>query len=371
MMYKRLMLLILALGLLLSGCGDKTPPETTPAPTTTAATTEATTPPTTTEATEPPTTQETEPPVLFRNPLTGVPQDGVTTQRPYSVVINNIEYAQPLHGIGQADMLFEIVAEGGGSITRMLALYSDPADVEKIGSVRSARTYFIDLSEAFDAILIHAGYSNYAGDMFVSTAWNHVNGLEGFAYSYFFRDQDRLNSGYAVEHTLFTTGQDILDVCREKGFTLEREAIDYGFTFLDDATPQGDPAGEITLSFYQGGKKTRMVYDQETGSYHGTQIWGKKERELRDANTDTLVDYENVLILNAKTTTDGYRVFAELVGSGTGYYACGGQIIPIQWTRSGEREPFAFTRTDGTPISLGVGRSYVGIIPSGSPVSYQ
>jgi hypothetical protein len=123
------------------------PTEATEIPTTEAPTT---VPPTTV----PPTT---EPAVLYRNPLTGEPLDAPLTNRPFAVVINNIRAAQPLHGIGEADMLFEIVAEGGGSITRCLALYGDPAGVEKIGSVRSARTYLINLARAYDAIFVHAG----------------------------------------------------------------------------------------------------------------------------------------------------------------------------------------------------------------------
>ena len=43
--------------------------------------------------------------------------------RPIAIMINNIENAIPQSGIGQADILYEFVVEGG--ITRMLAIYND------------------------------------------------------------------------------------------------------------------------------------------------------------------------------------------------------------------------------------------------------
>ena len=52
--------------------------------------------------------------------------------RPLAVMINNIENAIPQSGIGQADILYEFVVEGG--ITRMLAIYSDYSNLEKVGS---------------------------------------------------------------------------------------------------------------------------------------------------------------------------------------------------------------------------------------------
>jgi len=53
-------------------------------------------------------------------------------------VINNIENAIPQSGIGQADVLYEFVVEGG--ITRMLAIFNDYDNLEKVGSIRSCRT---------------------------------------------------------------------------------------------------------------------------------------------------------------------------------------------------------------------------------------
>ena len=88
-----------------AGAGD-TPPETT---------TEATT-----ETTTETTTVATDPPVLYRNPLNGEPMKQAYAGRPVAVVVNNLKQALPQQGISQADIIYEIEAEGG--ITRMMAL---------------------------------------------------------------------------------------------------------------------------------------------------------------------------------------------------------------------------------------------------------
>ena len=196
---KRLIAVMLLLCLVLTGCGGEEellPPETTLAPTTEA----------TTEATTEPTTEPTEPPVLYRNPLTGQPVDAPVTNRPVAVVINNIYDAQPLHGVGQADVLFEIVAEGGGPITRMLAVYTDVNGVPKIGSIRSARTYLLELAQSFNAFFVHAGGSEYAYKELRTSGYDH---LDGRVEAGFYRDKARQSSGYALEHTLFSDGERI------------------------------------------------------------------------------------------------------------------------------------------------------------------
>ena len=185
-MKKLLLLILVMMVFFLFGCADHTadPKETssnqtsasttepaTEAPSTEPATeataeTEApmTTEPTTEESTEPateaPTTVPTEPPVVYRHPLTGEVLDEPLTVRPTAIVINNIRYALPHHGTSQADIIFEIMAEGG--ITRMMGLFSSVEGVGEIGTVRSARDYYVSLALGHDAVYLHAGGSPQA-----------------------------------------------------------------------------------------------------------------------------------------------------------------------------------------------------------------
>jgi len=79
------------------------------------------------------------------NPLTGEVMDlGLAEQRPIAVVLNNISESLPHNGVSDADIIYEYPVEGG--LTRMLALYQDIAEVEMVGSIRSARHYSVQLA---------------------------------------------------------------------------------------------------------------------------------------------------------------------------------------------------------------------------------
>lgn len=375
---KRLLIFTLVLALLLCGCGKPAEPtETTSVPTTETAapTTEPTTAPTT-EPTTAPTTEPTTVPTTtelilpYQHPLTGVALAEPMENRPLAVVINNVSAAQPLYGIGYTDVLYEIITEGGGTITRMLGIFTDLENTPIIGPVRSARTYFIDLARAYSAPLIHCGGSEYALNELNSSRYPSID--ERFNGKYFYRDMERDAAGYAWEHTLFTTGEQLIQGTEAKGMTMTYEGgKDYGYSFIEELQLGGDPAEKLTLSFYEHGKKTVMTYDEASGGYTGQQIWKSKDGILSDTNTGEPAVFENVLVLFARTTTDGYRVFAELTGQGEGYFACNGTVVPITWHRDGLTDPFYYTLADGTVLPLSVGRTYVGILPKGSPLTIE
>ena len=357
---KRLLVCLCCMGLL-SGCSEKSPAETS-LPETTQPTTETTLPPETTLPAE-----TTEAPEILRHPLTGQPIEEPIPYRPVAVVINNISAAQPLHGIGSADILFEHIAEGGGSITRMLAVFTDLENAGTIGSVRSARTYLLDLARSVAAPLVHVGQSVHAQRDFDTYGYPHYN---QFQYpKYFYRDQDRLNSGYSTEHTMMIRGSDLLQGLQEANFDLTLPGEPYfGWQFSEDAAVPGNSAREITLQFYNpSGKTTTLSYDEVTGMYLGQQQWNSKSAAIIDGNTGEAVPFRNVLILKAETYSDSYHEFATLHGEGEGYFALGGQYVPIRWSRETTYEPFRLTFEDGTPITLGVGKTYVGVIPTQSP----
>lgn len=371
---KRVTALILAalMVLALTACGGGENQSTT-APATTAATDAATLPPETDPPTEPPTeppttqppTEPTEPEGI-PNPLSGVTSDEPLYNRPFAVMINNIRYAQPLCSVSEAEVMIEALTEGG--ITRFLALYTDIEDVSHIGSVRSSRPCFISLARAFDAIYVHAGGSRQAYDLLASTGIDHLDGIQG-ASSAFYRDQARLSAGYSTEHTLFTEGSSLVEQAEKRGCTMTREEpIDFGYQFtVYEALAEGESAQKITVNFRSNGKTTDLTYDSDIGSYRAAQ-YGE---EMVDGNTGEAVTFANALVLEVKTTSEGQYVMMTLTGSGTGWFASGGRIVPITWSRSSENAPFVFTLADGSGITFATGHTYIALVPTGSPVEFE
>ncbi|MEI6156728.1 MAG: DUF3048 domain-containing protein, partial [Atribacterota bacterium] len=62
------------------------------------------------------------------------------SKRPISIIIENAPQARPQSGLSKADIVYEIMAEGG--ITRFLAIFGEE-NADNVGPVRSARPYFV------------------------------------------------------------------------------------------------------------------------------------------------------------------------------------------------------------------------------------
>lgn len=370
---KRIIALMLAVCLLLCACGGDKPEDTsagTTAPETTAAPTETTVPPTT-EGTVETTAETTEPPVLYRNPLSGAPMDEPYTGRVFAITINNISQALPHRGVSQADIFFEMFVNN--YMVRGLALYSDPTDVEAIGSIRSLRYNFTDLCQAYDAIVVHAGGSDYVLSDLRSSGVQNIS-VESEAADYYFRDSSRYNSGYAWEHCLFVKGRELVEYADSKGYGVTREpGRNYGLTFTEEPILSGETATKISINLKHDGvtKNTTMTYNETSGRY----VYSQYGQVMVDGNTEAPECFRNVIVMFCRVSdeTHGETVYhiANLLGSGTGYWACDGQIVPICWSRSGDSDPFTYTLEDGTPVELGVGNTYVALAPSNSTVDYE
>lgn len=359
---KRIFTLLIVVCLLLCACGSAQESPDTSA-TQTDPVTEAST-----EATTEATTAESTPASVYRHPLTGQVLDAPYTGRPTAIVINNIKAALPQHGISNADMLYEVETEGG--ITRMLAVFTDFTKAGSIGPIRSARTYFNNIVASYDIPLVHCGGSAPAiKGRYDKTQclekWDHID--QASNGSYFYRDTARRQQGYALEHTLFTTGEDMIKVLAAKKFnTVTDGGVNYGLQFSDEVSISGESANEVTVTFL-GKKKTSFTYDAATGLYKASQY----NQKHIDASSGDQMAYKNILVIQAKQSriNEGKytRSYYDMIGEGKGYFACNGQMLSIKWVRKTVTEPFSYFMEDGTPLTLGVGTSYVAIIDTSAP----
>lgn len=365
--FKRFALVILALTMLLSGCSQ---PAETPEPSTTV---QAPVPSTQAQPTQtqPTIAPETTPVLPYENPLTGEPMAQPCTGRPVAIMLNNIISAMPMFGNSKADIVYEMIAEGG--ITRCLGIYSDVSDIPKIGSVRSARKYYVEIAQMYDAMFVHIGGATEALNYLKQIK---ITEMDGIYYSgYMFKDMDRVNSGYASEHTWFVSGESILKFAADKGYDMTADPDkDYGMTFDDDAVLVGTASDTITAYFNQGSapnsntKYTAFHYSAEDRLYYAEQYG----TDFIDAATQDIMSFRNVLVLRTKNSlqADQYRMTIATTGSGEGYFACNGQVVPIKWSRESVTAPFQFTLENGDPISFGIGKTYVALIPLSGKVDF-
>lgn len=296
-----------------------------------------------------------------RNPLNGTELTEPYTGRVFAVTINNVSPALPHRGVGDADVFFEMLIND--YCTRGLALFTDIKAVEAVGSIRSTRYNFTDLALAYDTVICHANGSAAIMQEMDDLGVENISADSAVGY----RDSDRTSGGYAWEHTLFAKGESLYKAAEDKGFRMSAPDKNYGMYFTSEGTPaNGQTANEIEISFTLDGntKKTLMKYDAASDKY----VFNQYDKEMIDENNGTPEGFKNVIVVHARSYTNGVYHIADIYGSGTGYFACGGKIVPIKWTHTEEKAPFTFTLEDGTPLLQEIGNTYIAISPSGSSV---
>jgi len=299
------------------------------------------------------------------NPLTGMlfPENAAAwvNNRPLGVMVNNHVDARPQSGLIYADVVYEVIAEGG--ITRFLAFF-DTNTPEKIGPVRSIREYFLVLvKEMGDAMVMHIGYSPQA--LLDIEQWPVRSLARGGAT--FWRDET-LN--VAIEHTAYVNGKDL----RTLGSSLGWDGL-HSFTpwkFKDDPAKYSTSpaASEVTIDFWTHGDYTAYFkYDSSTNSYlrfSGVDA-NDKPIALLDRETKQQVAVQNLIVEFATETSipgdEKNRLDYQLVGSGEALVFIDGHVVKATWSKASRDARAMFYDMNGNEIEFNRGKFWISIVP--------
>ena len=308
--------------------------------------------------TEVPTETTTEPVLTNVNILTGEANlsDDAIGKRPVSIMVENHPDARPQWGLSTPDIVCEGLVEGG--ITRMLWIYSDVSEVEKIGPCRSARNNYIEVAAAFDSIYGHFGGSKHAYNLLNSDSTLDDIDFKDGEGKY---DRDR-SRGVATEHTAYTTGEWLVEAIEKKGLRTDIDK-DYAkpFTFAESKrTLPGGECNNVYVAFSSSYKHT-FTYDAEDGLYYN---YMNSNRMMDDNGTQMAVS--NVLVLNCNVTYYDTQYAEWNLTSGTGYYASNGTYEEITWEKGGTHDMFKFMDADGNELQFNTGKFWIGFVPAGN-----
>lgn len=284
-------------------------------------------------------------------------------KRPVAVMINNVSKALPQMGIAQADVIFEIVVEGDQ--TRFMALYGDYTQVPRVCSVRSCRKYFPLYSEGFDAVYVNWGMNANTREFVNDLGLTHYDGIynEGGLFG---RDQDRINSGYSLEHTGYFEGSKLAETMASRGERTDLAEDKKGTAFkFNGLNEQIRAAGEeCTMVHIDFGAMTgTFTYNEESNTYF-KQLNGKDQV---DAITGTQINFTNLFILETDIGMDPYtdNRWFDWDGSSDsiGYYVSNGGVQKIHWSKeNGDAKGYLkFYDENGEEISINRGKSYIAI----------
>ena len=304
-------------------------------------------------------------PHFITNRLTGeVCDEATANRRPVAIMINNIKKANPQIGISGAQVIYECEVEGG--ITRLMMLTTDYSTLSVVGSIRSAREYFIDYAMGHDAIFVHAGGSEQAYAELASRSVDHIDGTRGKnPADTFYRDPKRLQTMGSV-HAYVTSGDRIAKAVDYFNFRTEiPQGTQTSFAFVAPGTADllsdGEKATHLYMS-YTASHCPEFVYDEASGKYLRFQF--KHEPQIDDATGKQLA-FDNVIVISCqRTNLNDAKGHIDIVtsGEGKGYYCYKGKAIPIRYSKANDDAPLRFYRENGEELLLNTGTTFVNVL---------
>lgn len=281
-----------------------------------------------------------------------------SNERPIAVMINTHKEARPQSGLSDAFLIYEIMVEGG--ITRMMALYTQDFDEEKIGSIRSSRHNYLDYVLENDAIYIHWGGSEVAYDHLNKLDIDRIDGMV-YGGKYFTTDSSLKRS---LEHTRFTSASLIkegieklkLRTTTESGYLLNYTAEVVDLSKKDNASV----ANNVSIKYssyqtvsYEYNSEEQVYYRYMSGEKHADLVTGEQYK------------FKNIIAYDVTYNSYEGSKLRDLdnVGSGEGVYITNGYSIPIKWTKDSREGKTKYTYLDGTEIDVSDGNTFIQIYP--------
>lgn len=315
--------------------------------------------------------------------LTKQHKDAWERRRPLGVAIENHSESHPQSGLSSADVVYEAVAEGG--ITRFLAIFYCK-DASRIGPVRSARIYFIELLQGFGTypLYAHVGGANTPGPADAlgkirDLGWDGYNDMNQFAVPFpvYYRDYELLPNR-ATEHTMYSSTQKLWEYADAKrnlsNVDKSGTSWEQGYKqwkFKNDA-PGTAAAPTISFDFWDPGTySVKWEYDAKSNSYK--RFNGGKAHV--DNNTGKQLTTKNVVVVLMKESSakDGYEgghLLYKSTGSGKAFVFQDGKVVEGQWERAKPAETIRFFDVSGHEISFNRGQIFVEVVPQGNAVNY-
>ncbi len=303
---------------------------------------------------------------LSRAPLTGrYVSAAVAKRHALAIMVDDHPDARPQSGFNAASVVWHAPAEGG--VPRYMMIFQDEVP-GAVGPVRSARQYYLAWAAEWNAMYGHSGGSPQAlrtlreqGDgQLVYNAdefrWGNI---------YYHRSTDRF-----APHNVYTTGKELRKLAKRLG--AKDGAMKAAWQFGPDASPDRRPkGGRITVRYSYNTVDYR--YDRKTNTYLRSVSAEKKQIDRADGKQ---VAPRNVVVMLMRfgplnDGTNKQRLEADVVGSGTAWIATNGHTIKGTWRKTGMTKPTRFFDTDGNPVTLTVGQTFIQVLQIGSKVTIK
>ena len=299
--------------------------------------------------------------------------DQNSKERPISVMIDNNVNAWPHSGINSAYVIYEIEVEGGES--RLMALFKNRDDLDRVGPIRSARHYFIDYAMEHDCIYSHLGLSPYAKADFKKFNIDNINGQlydtmrprNKKNTREFWRDKTK----YAP-HNAYTSIKNLYNIAKSRGYKVETDKkIPFKYSLdeidLEKEYKEKSFGASKIYAGHNSFNKAIFEYDKNEKKYKRYEK-GKLQVDALDKKPHLI---KNLLIIYEKTNLilgdPKGRINVTTTGENKGKFFTNGRGINIVAKKDKRTGITKYFDEDGKEIKLNDGTTFVYIISTSAP----
>lgn len=316
-------------------------------------------------------------------------------RRPITAMIENHVDSRPQSGLSYADIVYEIVAEGG--ITRFLGVFycNVIAEEVNIAPVRSARIYFVNYAAEYGLfpIFMHVGgANNYSGsgdttrevaalEYLEKLGWRIPRGNDfdttyDSGFPVFWRNYERLDREVATEHTMMASLDAAYEQAEKRGYSAvdkDGNAWDEDFVswkFMDGKT-QTPTATEIDFIFWDN--KSDYDVSWKYDSARNIYLRFNAGKEHIDLANNTQLSTSNLVVLFAKErgpVDRNFHMFYTTTGEGDAIVFQNGVAIKATWEKDSATDRTIFYDDKGKEISFVRGPIWIEVLPYGNDVNY-
>ncbi|WAM32901.1 DUF3048 domain-containing protein [Caldicellulosiruptor morganii] len=267
-----------------------------------------------------------------------------------AVMINNEPGAIPQSSLSQAEYLYEALIEGGA--TRIMAIYHHTYP-KKVGPIRSARPYFMQIAKSLNAYYVHCGGSPQAYRLFKQNYIPHIDAIYTGG-GIFYRTSDR-----KAPHNLYSTMENLVKYFEKKGYK-KQQSYKY-YSLAEEVTNKYTSENSEVKIQFSGWYYVRYEYDPVKKVY----MRFVKDKPHTDKEKGLQLFAKNLIILVAKYATikndDKGRQEVDF-SKGKGYLLQEGKTIPVIYTFD-LKNSFTIKDSDNKEVKLLKGNTWFEIVP--------
>lgn len=309
-------------------------------------------------------------------------EPSVAATRPIAVIIPNEIAAVPHYNLSEASILYEANTEG--RTTRLMAIYEDWERLDKIGNIRSLRSYFAYWSFEWDAFIVHFGGPFFINDLVAEPNTQHIDGnlSPGSPDSAaFFRSTDR-----DKPHNAYATGEGLAEAIYQKEYPLTYRGLcdENHYRFTPKANPNtlaqydkdAKNATYIDMSGCYPLTRCYFEYNESDGLYYRSQhLAGGSDGPHIDAATGKQLAFKNILVQTVKWEDlgldQGYMVFQCHDTTRDGWFFTNGKGIHVNWEKTTDYGATRYYDDNGNEIILNTGKTMVCVIQEGNNFTFR